>query len=123
MTLSCGPPLQTKFETLGEREARLMQDPAIAAAVANTRAKLAALENHVISESYVEHDGHLTLCIINAGECLYFVGQSVRATPDQEYGRRSARENAIHQMYACFEGATRAENMLTARFETQAAVE
>lgn len=66
------------------------------------RVTLDSMEEKIVSEDYIVHEGILTLCIIKMQNGFYVVGESAPASPanfDAELGRKFAYENAIRQLW------------------------
>jgi hypothetical protein len=66
------------------------------------RVTLEGMEAKIVHETYVLHEGILTLCILKMQNGFYVVGESAPASPENfnaELGRKFAYENAIRQLW------------------------
>lgn len=66
------------------------------------RVTLESMEAKIEHETYILHEGILTLCILKMQNGFYVVGESAPASPanfSAELGRKFAYENAIRQLW------------------------
>ena len=66
------------------------------------RVTLESMEKKIESETYIVHEGILTLCILRMQNGFYVVGESAPASPENfsaQLGRKFAYENAIRQLW------------------------
>ena len=66
------------------------------------RVTLESMEAKIEHETYILHEGILTLCILKMSNGFYVVGESAPASPanfSAELGRKFAYENAIRQLW------------------------
>lgn len=66
------------------------------------RVTLEGMEAKIEHETYLLHEGILTLCILKMQNGFYVVGESAPASPENfsaELGRKFAYENAIRQLW------------------------
>jgi hypothetical protein len=66
------------------------------------RVTLESMEAKIEHETYILHEGILTLCILKMSNGFYVFGESAPASPanfSAELGRKFAYENAIRQLW------------------------
>lgn len=84
---------------------QVTEEQSAAVAVA-PRVTLDSMEAKITSESYVVHEGILTICIIKMANGFYVTGESAPASPanfNADLGRKFAREQAMRKLWG-FEG-------------------
>jgi hypothetical protein len=84
---------------------QVTEEQSSAVAVA-PRVTLDSMEAKIASESYVVHEGILTICIIKMANGFYVTGESAPASPanfNADLGRKFAREQAMRKLWV-FEG-------------------
>ena len=66
------------------------------------RVTLESMQAKIVSETYLVHEGILTLCVLKMVNGFCVVGESAPASPanfDANLGRKFAYENAIRQLW------------------------